>query len=77
MEWDRRPDYTSGDNDEAEGSAVVDATETLCYSCVNHFSLENLTLTMNGTVDLFGRLNAGNRILVRPGCAPSTNIGLT
>lgn len=67
VEWDPRPDFTSGENGESEGSEIIDATGTLCTSCVESFSLGNLTLAINGTANFFGRLNAGNRILVRKG----------
>lgn len=65
MQWDRSPEFTSGEDGEAEGHAFVDATQTLCSACVESFSLGNLTLKVDGTNDFFGRLNAGNRILVR------------
>lgn len=65
MQWDRSPEFTSGADGEVEGQAFVDATQTLCSTCVESFSLGNLTLKVDGTNDFFGRLNAGNRILVR------------
>lgn len=64
VQWDRSPDFTSGLDGEAEGQAEVDATQILCDSCVLSFSLDDLKLTLDGTADYFGRLNAGNRILV-------------
>lgn len=64
MQWDRSPDFTSGPEGEAEEQAEVDATQELCAACVVSFSLDNLALTLDGSDDFFGRLNAGNRILV-------------
>lgn len=64
MQWDKSPDFTSGPDGEAEGQAEVDATQELCDACVESFSLGDLELTLAGTADFFGRLNAGNRILV-------------
>lgn len=64
VQWDRSPDFTSGTNGQADGHAFVDATQTLCSTCVESFSLGNLTLRIDGSTDFFGRLNAGNRILV-------------
>ena len=65
MQWDKSPDFTSGPDGEAEGQAEVDATQELCGACVESFSLGDLELTLvAGTADFFGRLNAGNRILV-------------
>lgn len=64
VQWDRSPDFTSGANGQADGHAFVDATQTLCSTCVESFSLGNLTLKIDGSIDFFGRLNAGNRILV-------------
>lgn len=64
MQWDRSPYFTSGLDGEAEGQTEVDATQELCAACVAGFFLENSALTLDGPVDFFGRLNAGNRILV-------------
>lgn len=64
VEWDRSPDFTSGIAGQPDGQESVDATQTLCSACVQNFFLNNLTLSVNGTADFFGRLNAGNRILV-------------
>lgn len=64
MEWDRSPEFTSGIDGLPDGQESVDATQTLCSACVESFSLDNLTLSVDGTADFFGRLNAGNRILV-------------
>lgn len=65
VEWDQSSDFTSGEDGGPSGQASVDATQTLCSGCVDNFFLGNLTLSVNGTADFFGRLNAGNRILVR------------
>lgn len=64
VQWDRSPDFTSGMDGEAEGQVEVDATQELCADCVTSFVLDDLTLALNGDIDFFGRLNAGNRILV-------------
>ena len=64
VQWDQSPDFTSGVDGEAGGQAEVDATQLLCAACVQSFSLEDLELTLDGAADFFGRLNAGNRILV-------------
>lgn len=72
VEWDQSSDFTSGEDGGPSGQASVDATQMLCSGCVNSFSLGNLTLSINGTADFFGRLNAGNRILVSQ-AMPLTN----
>lgn len=64
VEWDRNPEFNSGVDGGPDGQASVDATRTLCGACVDSFSLGNLTLSISGAADFFGRLNAGNRILV-------------
>lgn len=64
VEWDQSSDFTSGEDGGPSGQASADATQMLCSGCVNSFFLGNLTLSVNGTADFFGRLNAGNRILV-------------
>lgn len=75
VEWDRRPDFASGQDGGPEGKQAVDSTTSLCGTCVASFSLGNLTLTINGTNNFFGRLNAGNRILVRMKKCASYNSG--
>ena len=74
VQWDTSTEFTSGVDGEAEGQVEVDATQELCAGCVESFVLEDLTLVLSaGTIDFFGRLNAGNRILASesPPCVAS------
>ncbi|CAM9321423.1 unnamed protein product, partial [Phaeothamnion confervicola] len=63
LEWDPSLAFDSGGGGGPAGSAAVSATATLCDACVDSFTLSSRTLNVNGT-DFFGRLNAGNRVLV-------------